>query len=77
VATISKGDWTRTSTLSGQNIPLETDGSTKIFRASGVTTCGKITEMTWSDSYSTYTKTLLPGWECNSESEIEVWVFTN
>jgi hypothetical protein len=77
VATISRGDWTTTSTLSGQNIPLETDGATKIFKVSGVTTCGKITSMTWIGQYSTYTKTLLPGWTCNDESEIEVWVFTN
>jgi hypothetical protein len=76
-ATISSDDWTRTFTLSGQNIPLETDGATKIFRTSGVTTCGKITEMTWMAQYSTYTKSLLPGWTCNDESEIEVWVFTN
>jgi hypothetical protein len=33
--------------------------------------------MTWVAQYSTYTKTLLPGWTCNEESEIEVWLFTN
>jgi hypothetical protein len=77
IATISKGDWTRTSTLSGQNIPLDSEASGMVFKVNGATTCGKITGMTWSDQYSTYTKTLLPGWTCNEESEIEVWVFTD
>jgi hypothetical protein len=76
ISTISRNDWTITSTLSGQNIPLDTDGPTKIFKVSGTATCGKITEMTWIGRYSTYTKTLLPGWSCNIESEIEVWLFT-
>ncbi len=75
-ATISKDDWTMTSTLSGQNIPLETDGYAKVFKVTGTPTCGRITGMTWTDSTSIHTVTLLPGWTCNDESEIEVWLFS-
>jgi hypothetical protein len=76
-STISRDDWTITSTLSGKNIPLEADGATRIFAARGPTTCGNITGMTYIEERSTYTQSLIPGWSCNNESEIEVWLFTN
>jgi hypothetical protein len=76
-ATISKGDWIMTSTLSGQNIPLDAGESYRIYKATGPATCTKITGMTWSNSYRTYTDILQPGWTCNSESELEIWIFTN
>ncbi|MFC1799664.1 hypothetical protein ACFL2Z_01975 [Candidatus Eisenbacteria bacterium] len=76
-STISKNDWINTSTLSGQNIPISTLEPNIVFKVSGSETCGRITGMTWSDQRRTHTDTLLPGWTCNSESEIEVWVFTN
>jgi hypothetical protein len=76
-SSISRSDWTITSTLSGQNILLYTDGSTKVFKVTGTAVCPTITEMTWVGQYSTYTKSLLPGWSCNTESELEVWLFTN
>jgi hypothetical protein len=75
-ASISKGDWVMTSTLSGQNIPLDPGESYRIYRITGPGTCGKITGMTWSNSYRTYTDILQPGWTCNTESELEVWIFT-
>jgi hypothetical protein len=76
-ATISKDDWIMQSSLSGQNIPLDPGESYIIFRATGQETCNRITAMTWSNSYSTYTESLLPGWTCNTESELEIWIFTN
>jgi hypothetical protein len=65
IATISRNDWYQTYSLSGADIPLQAAGATRVFKVSGTTVCGKITEMAYCDTHSTYTQTLLPGWSCN------------
>lgn len=77
-ATITNDElsWIRNSSLSGQNIPIDSTYPNIIFKVNGPETCSKITGMTWSDSRRTHTDTLLPGWTCNSDSEMEIWVFT-
>jgi hypothetical protein len=74
-ANFSKGSTIRDWSLSGHDIPIRWDPTNTIFAVYGQDVCSHIDQMTWSDSYSTYTKRLNPGWTCNQESELEIWVY--